>query len=384
MGHFHYGSGCITATVFALLMLAAILIMQAVDLGRQTTMINTINTIKSDALVFTRNASCDPPAPLNQCSKGYSVHDTDGVERCTAPLSLGEGETCRSVCFYDNATNTTCNAAHMCVSSNRSECLGKCNVDTSNANWAIVQYFSSQCLGKFDIFPFYTKNNTLVSSCDSIQWAIPFSVDGVPTPDCVSIGGCTLYSVILQAEITRPSTEAADILINEPGFACTDILDTTNASSPTAQCLKITELVMSGVQANQYFRSFWDAYPNAADVIPSANFSGKVCVYQYECAGSDVTQYDQGHFLLGGKRRSLLEDKKIGQLKRMQMSQEARDEYHMNAALSRIHKFATPEIMNTLRPRFEVMEKTRLMRLREEEDITVGRKHKRAAHSVCS
>jgi len=254
-----------------------------------------------------RNTTCDPPAPANQCSKGYSFIDGNGVKTCTTYFS-GQGEACTNTqCFIENTTDTYCNSDHVCVSDNATECKGYCAIDTLSADWPIVEYNAAQCDGGINGYQFYTKDNTLQSSCDVLQWAWFYTNggDGLIHGDCQAIGGCTYYAFKMALYVIDSPVFFS---FNEPGsLSCHDFLNMTTAEQA---CLTITELPMSGDQANLYWTSMWATY-NSDQTVPGANFSSSLCVYQYACAGKDVDAYTQTHYLLGGKRRSLLKQESV-------------------------------------------------------------------------
>ncbi len=168
------------------------------------------------------------------------------------------------------------------------------------------------------------------------------------------------------------------LYFNEPGsLSCRDLINQTRAEQA---CLTITDLPMSGDQANLVFIHLWDTF-NPDQTIPGMNFSGSICVYQYTCAANNVTAYTDPHYLLGGKRRALLppppqegEEWVAGRRKDDLM------ERGMELAIK-----TGGQHMERLEPGFKALYRGQQLRDQEQEDaLTQGKPLKRAALSACA
>ncbi len=370
-----YTAERIVGWIFFLFLVGGMIALLVLESGNKTK-ITDIET-HLDHADPVRNTTCDPPAPLNQCVKGYSFTDGNGVKTCIT-YDSGVGEACTNTeCLIENATGTTstCDANHVCVSSNATECKGYCTLDNLNADWPIVEYASAQCDNKINGYGFYTKGAPLLSSCSVLQWAWSYTdITGTMFGDCQAIGGCTFHAIKMGVSISDDSA----FNFNEPGsLSCRDLLNMTVAEQA---CLIITELPMSGEQSTQYFDKLladWDD----TQLVPGANYSGSLCVYQYACAPNNISAYSDQHYLLNGKRRALLPQK--GEEEEEWVAGR-RKEDHMEHALPLGAKIGAL-YMDRLKPGFAALRKGQEQRDAEDAvALAHGTAVKRAALSACS
>ena len=272
-------------------------------LARQTQELNKLDTLTSDVVAITaiRNTSCDPPAPLNQCVSGYSAKDGLGNSFCLQN-PVGVGTPCTSIC-YQPGTTTSCDNTQTCVGADASKCRGDCIVNTSTALQPIYEFASAQCTGQLQIYPFYSFNHTLQSSCLVWQWGwVLTNLSGYPAGDCQSIGKCTWYAAKFAVGVDDGDLPFPAM---EPGsLSCADTLNMTAAQKA---CLRTTELPMTGAQANQFFYHSLEPFA-PSESFEHLNFSATLCVFQYACAGSDISAYVTPFYLVGGKKRQIMEE----------------------------------------------------------------------------
>lgn len=255
------------------------------------------------------NATCDPPAPYDACTKGYTSADGDGEVFCET-RSMPAGTACVSSC-YPADTAASCTADHVCQVDDQDDCPGACTVDSGNADFPIVQYDAPSCDGGVPAYAFFTKAIPDISSSNMGQWAFFNSnEEGVVEGDCMNQGGCTYYAMVLDASLELDGDEYV-LHFTQPGglTPCASLLNMTKEEASV--CLVINERHVANDLSNAYWRDLFLTYNAPYEDIAIMNFSSTLCSIQWACAASYPIEFQNGFFLWPGdkkRKRTLLDE----------------------------------------------------------------------------
>jgi hypothetical protein len=268
----------------------------------QVSRINESVTSLSTSLAPTRyvvDTSCDPVS-TDVCRFGASL-TFDETTACQV-FNRPEGASCVDQCHIPTAA-TTCTQHQQCVSDTPGDCLGDCDASEDPdypmftiadplCNASKLKYRDYFWLNWTDTYEFETIPG--VSTTEFLAYVIPpyASRDG----DCAAIGGCTWYVTHMTLSTQNNTLRT---FLNKPGFACDDLIEANNT-----ECLTTTRIPMGTDMATSLFRKLLFQFGNTT-FYDSFFFEAEVCMWQYACAYSNTTMYEDPQFRVEAKRSLL-------------------------------------------------------------------------------
>jgi hypothetical protein len=234
---------------------------------------------------WTVDATACPPTTDCQTGVVKNVNDLSVCHSFDQPV----GTACESQCYAEGATKA-CDSDHQCSSTNRSACLGYCEVTTPD--WAIYQLSHPDCEGKLKFKPFFVWNETNSSNIHAKH--LYYSQ---LSPDCYAEHGCRWYATALRAYFI-PGDPGDWYLLTGGFYDCLDFLEMDNL-----ECIEAFTLEMGSNFSDPLFRSILDPY--MTENITNWHFQATICNYWYKCALNNQTYYSDPQYIWNGTKRDI-------------------------------------------------------------------------------